>query len=66
MSIEDFWNKVQKNGIKITEYKEKPNFHFAFYEFNHQTYMLDMNQEGKISKETPRTWESMVANMQED
>lgn len=66
MSIKDFWNEVKTKGIKITEYKDNCGIYLAFFEYNGQTYMVDMNQEGKILKETPATWKSMVANMQED
>ena len=66
MSIKQFYNEVKTKGIKIAEYKEKCGIHLAFFGYNCQTYMVDMNQEGKISKETPATWKTMVANMQED
>lgn len=66
MLVKEFYNEVKTKGIKITEYKEKSGIYLAFFGYNGLIYMVDMNQEGKISKETPATWKSMVANMQED
>ena len=61
----NFWQDVLNTGVVIDTFKD------AFVElklmyFKGKTYMIDPNDPGHISKESPESWKSMKLNMEVD